>query len=35
VTIAVLTNQGVRDPAKIAAALLKIVLPHKGAIATP
>ncbi len=29
VTIAVLTNQGVRDPAKIAAALLKIVLPPK------
>jgi D-alanyl-D-alanine carboxypeptidase len=27
VTIAVLTNQGVKDPAKIAEALLKIVLP--------
>ena len=28
VTIAVLTNQGVKDPAKVATALLKVILPR-------
>ena len=35
VSIAVLTNQGVKDPAKIAEALLKIVLPPLPKPATP
>jgi D-alanyl-D-alanine carboxypeptidase len=35
VTIAVLTNQGVRDPARIAAALLRIVLPAPEPSASP
>jgi hypothetical protein len=35
VTIAVLTNQGVKDPAKIAAALLRIALPAPEPSASP
>ncbi len=35
VTIAVLTNQGVKDPARIAEALLKIVLPPLAGVAAP
>jgi D-alanyl-D-alanine carboxypeptidase len=35
VTIAVLTNQGVADPSRVAAALLRIVLPKPEPSATP
>lgn len=35
VTIAVLTNQGARDPARIAAALLRIAIPEPSALPEP